>query len=273
MFLNFSKLKPNWSKIKSAMIKNIILVIWVTVAYLVTGFLFVQILSLIKKLSPEIIDLLSSNQIMFSTLITFAVWMLTFVMLVCVPRALIKRQKLSKLTKLVTVELKKLGFTGWLKWKEIGLAITGIILAMLLRVGLVMLIQNIFPDFNINQRQELGFSFSLQNSRFDLMTVFVLLVILVPVAEETAFRGYLFGKLRSHSNFFMSMLIVSVLFGLAHYNGGGWISVVVTFSLSVVMCLTREVSGSIYPSILMHMMNNGVAFVALLYLPMLSGLN
>ena len=94
--------------------------------------------------------------------------------------------------------------------------------------------------------------------------MFFTLVVLAPVAEELIFRGFMFDKIRARSGFLMTMLLVSLLFGLAHFIGGGWVAVVVTFSLSLVMCLTREVSGSIYPAMIIHALNNGLAFWAIL---------
>lgn len=281
MSLNFfktklAKLTPDWQKVKQAAIKNLILVLWLTGIYLAVNFLSSELLRLLQMISPSVIELIIANQIIFSTLLTLVVWGIVFVALMAMPKIMSKRRAdswLAKTAKTVAVEFDKLGYTDWPRWRDIGLAISGVILAMLLRVGLVMLVQSLFPSFDASQQQELGFSFSLQNSRLELITVFILLAVLVPVIEETVFRGYLFGKVRSHSGFLVTALVVSLLFGLAHFTGGGWVSVVVTFSLAIVMCLTREVSGSIYPSILMHMINNSIAFVALLYLPMLGGLS
>ena len=55
-------------------------------------------------------------------------------------------------------------------------------------------------------------------------------------------------------------LLVSVLFGLVHMQWNVGINV---FAMSVVMCALREITGTIYAGILLHMLKNGVAFYLL----------
>jgi membrane protease YdiL (CAAX protease family) len=54
-----------------------------------------------------------------------------------------------------------------------------------------------------------------------------------------------------------SSLLVSLLFGVVHLQ---WNVGVNVFALSIVLCSLREITGTIYAGILLHMLKNGVAF-------------
>ena len=92
------------------------------------------------------------------------------------------------------------------------------------------------------------------------MVAFVALVILAPVTEELIFRGFLYGKLRSRLSAIPAIILVSVLFGVLH---GQWNVGIIVGLMSVFMCLAREITGTIYAGILLHMIRNGVAFYVL----------
>ena len=83
--------------------------------------------------------------------------------------------------------------------------------------------------------------------------------------EEVIFRGWLYGKLRQKlsgktseiTGIIISILLVSLLFGIVHMQ---WNVGVNVFALSVVLCVLREITGTIYSGILVHMLKNGIAF-------------
>lgn len=267
MSLNFfkktasAKKSLNWR----AGVLNLQWVIWLTALYFAANYLVVGIVILQQKFLPKLV----MNQLVFAQTVTILVWATMVGLMVFLPklfsRLAQKNCQLSKLnTETLVIEPKKLGFSGWLKWSDIGLGVAGFVLGMVARVILLIAIKQLVPGFDLEQQQDLGFSFSLNNNRLELWLVFVMLVILAPLVEEFIFRGYLYGKIRQQSGFLLTMLIVSLLFGIGHYSGGGWVTVAATFSLSVAMCLTREVSGSLYPSVIIHMINNGIAFAVLL---------
>ena len=86
---------------------------------------------------------------------------------------------------------------------------------------------------------------------------FVCLVILAPFCEEVLFRGWLYGKLRFKMPAVPAILIVSLLFGVMH----GQLNVGVTvFAMSIGMCVMRELTGTIWGGVLLHMLKNALAF-------------
>lgn len=247
----------HWRRVGDNLLKNIGLMIYLTVVYFAVNLSWGVVVNVQQSFWP--VD--KRYALLYSQFLHLLVFSSVILALWVVPKLVFCKHQLAK-----SLEFKKsqLGLTGWLKWREIGLAVAGFVLAFVLRIVMLLMVKELFPGFNIEQKQDLGFSFSWQNSRLELMAVFFTLVVLAPVVEELIFRGFMFEKIRARSGFVMTTLLVSVLFGLAHFMGGGWVAVVVTFSLSVVMCLTREVSGSIYPAMIIHAMNNGLAFWAIL---------
>lgn len=158
-----------------------------------------------------------------------------------------------------------LGLKGLPTWTDIGLAPVGFIIATLLAAGLVAIF-NIFPWFDAEQAQEVGFSIYLTG--FEKIVAFLILVVVAPIAEELIFRGWLYGKLRpmlsekmsDRASMIISIFLVSLLFGIVHMQ---WNVGVNVFAMSIVLCGLREITGTIYAGILMHMIKNGVAFYLL----------
>jgi hypothetical protein len=97
-------------------------------------------------------------------------------------------------------------------------------------------------------------------------------VIIAPIAEEVLFRGYLLGKLKKSVPIWLAILITSLLFGAFHLVNSGnysWNLAIDTFALSIVLCSLRVLTGSIWASILLHMVKNGIAFYLFFISPLL----
>jgi membrane protease YdiL (CAAX protease family) len=89
----------------------------------------------------------------------------------------------------------------------------------------------------------------------------VLIAILAPIAEETCFRGMLFGGLRVGMPRLAAALVTGLIFGGLHATEG--ISVVPPLvAFGFILALLYEETGSIVPGILLHMLNNSVALIA-----------
>lgn len=130
----------------------------------------------------------------------------------------------------------------------------------------VTLISHFVPGLNINQQQQLGFTNVHGSSQ--LVLTFISLVVLPPFAEEIMVRGFLYSSLKKAMPTVGAVIVTSAIFASAHLPEGGaagplYIAALDTFILSLVLIYLREKTGSLWASITLHAMKNGIAFMAL----------
>ena len=100
------------------------------------------------------------------------------------------------------------------------------------------------------------------------------LVVLAPLAEEVAFRGLLYTRLRRGMPRLLAFFLASFLFGLMH---GQFVWMLYAFVLSLLLCAILDWFGSLWPGILLHMTFNAGQYVAapfleqIDFLPLLCG--
>jgi membrane protease YdiL (CAAX protease family) len=151
----------------------------------------------------------------------------------------------------------ELGLRGAPTWTDLLLAPIGLIVALLAAGALTALMMAIMPGIDWQQTQTVGYNRSMMYHAGNFILAFSCLVVLAPVCEEIIFRGWLYGKLRFRMPAIPAILITSVLFGVMH---GQWNVGVTVFAMSVVMCVLRELTGTIWSGVILHMLKNGVAF-------------
>lgn len=196
------------------------------------------------------------QQPVWTAVYSAAAYVLATILVILIPPRIAKKWGITR---------RGLGLFGMPTWTDVGLAPVGFIVSLILAAGLVALF-SLFPWFNASETQELGFSTLLIGG--DRVIAFITLVVVAPIAEEIIFRGWLYGKVREiltdkvneRAAIAIAILIVSILFGLVHFQ---WNVGVNVFALSIVLCGLREVTGTIYAGILTHMIKNGVAFYLL----------
>jgi len=87
--------------------------------------------------------------------------------------------------------------------------------------------------------------------------------VVAPVCEEFLFRGYIFTALRNWRGTFPAALITAVLFGGVHVGSAPVLDLVPLAALGFGLCLLYRFTGSLYPSIIAHSINNSIAFASL----------
>jgi uncharacterized protein len=130
----------------------------------------------------------------------------------------------------------------------------------------VVLVSQLVPGLDVDQKQDLGFD--NVSGRLELSLTFLCLVILAPLTEEILMRGLLYSSLRRVFSFLIAAIITSIIFGVAHLQGGVqgsviYIAAIDTFVLSMVLVYLREKTGAVWASTVLHALKNCVAFVAL----------
>ncbi len=155
------------------------------------------------------------------------------------------------------------------KWRDLGFALLGFGAYFLLYIAIIQILHALLPGLNLEQKQELGFSTAVSGSL--LWLVFISLVILPPLTEEIIMRGFLYTGLKSKLPKVSAAILTSVIFAAAHLQAGSgnsllWVAAIDTFILSLVLVYLREKTDSLWASIGVHMIKNGIAFTALFIL-------
>jgi len=229
---------------KKRAVRIILYLLWVLIGIII-GQLFIGIL-MYSALGSSF-----SDNPLWMTIYTAASYTITCFIVIFLP-ATYRNSKLS-------IVKKDLGLLGMLRWRDIGLAIVGFVAFYFLATLLTNVFSAIFPWFEANQAQNIGFT-NLIDPYARFLAV-ISLVLIVPVAEELLFRGWLYTKIRKHANLWITTLLVSALFALVH---GAWNVGIVVFAMSIIMCLLREFTGTIWSSIFIHILKNALALFILL---------
>ncbi len=150
--------------------------------------------------------------------------------------------------------------------RDVGYALAGYAVYFVSFIAISIITKMLLPSLNMNQEQELGFS--KETTGAALALVFASLVILPPITEEIVTRGFLYTGLRKKLPVVIATIITSMLFAAAHLQWGSgnallWIAALDTFVLSLILVYLREKTGSLWPSIAVHMFKNGMAFALL----------
>ena len=182
-----------------------------------------------------------------TTLFSIVSYLLAILILIWLPPRIFKN-KIKKSSR------ASLGLTGLPTWTDIGLAPIGYAASILIAMGLTAIF-NLIPWFNASEAQDLGYSPYMMGLERGL--AFTLLAIIAPIAEEIVFRGFLYGKLRIMVPKWLAILLASLIFGLVHLQ---WNVGITVFAMSIVTCTLREITGTIYAGMLVHIINNGIAF-------------
>jgi membrane protease YdiL (CAAX protease family) len=87
--------------------------------------------------------------------------------------------------------------------------------------------------------------------------LYVLACVYAPITEELLFRGMLFRHLSLRVQWFVSMLIVSLIFAAIHPQG--WTAIPILGAIALVLALIRYQRDSIVGSMTAHALNNFLA--------------
>jgi uncharacterized protein len=112
----------------------------------------------------------------------------------------------------------------------------------------------------IHQRDDLPKQLGAGNGALALAGVAILVTVIAPIAEEFFFRGYFFTALRSWKGVWPAAIITGVVFGAIHGSSApaGYLVPLALFGF--VLCLVYWRTGSLYPCMSLHALNNSLAF-------------
>ena len=216
--------------------------VWVFLSFAIAQLVVV---GLVQAAIQAGLELDAVDATILNTTLAAVIYSLTLLIAIGVPKAIRK----------YTTSRRELGLDRLPRWGDIGFAPVAYVGYLVTLTFVTAALINFVPGYDIQQTQEIGFD--ALNFRYEYILAFLTLVVIAPIAEEVLFRGYLYGKLRRAVPLWAAILVTSALFAAVH---GQWNVAVDTFILSVFMCGLREVTGSIWAGILLHMIKNGVAY-------------
>ena len=141
-------------------------------------------------------------------------------------------------------------------WPAVAWAGLGMLSFYLLVLLYTVIVQ---PDAEQSVAQDLG----ADQGTFGMIAAGFMVICLAPFAEEFFFRGFFYRALRSRWSVLGAAAIDGLLFGVIHYDFSGADALLILPPLGVlgfIFCLVYERTGSIYPTIAMHALNNAIAF-------------
>ena len=223
--------------------------LWTLVGFYAAQLLLVGVLWLLRQFG---VDFMAVNETVLNTVVAAAAYIVALGVVIGGPW-LLKKQRTTK---------EDIGLQRLPTWAELGLAPAGLIVYFITSALVIYLVSLFFTGFDAGQAQDVGFEQLVQ--RYEYMLAFITIVVIAPIAEEMLFRGYLYGKLKKYSPRWIAIIVTSALFGFAH---GQWNVAIDTFVLSVFLCLLRDLTGSLWPSIILHMLKNSIAYYFLFINP------
>src|SRR5215217_4956089 len=140
-------------------------------------------------------------------------------------------------------------------WPTVGWAALGLASFYALAAVYTAVVQ---PDAEQTVAQDLG----AEQGTFGMIAAGFMIVCVAPVAEEF-FRGFFYRALRSRYSVLVAALIDGLLFGAIHWDfssADGLLIVPPLAALGFMFCLVYERTGSLYPVIALHSLNNAIAY-------------
>jgi len=112
---------------------------------------------------------------------------------------------------------------------------------------------------SLDEEQTLPDELGIEGSTLNLALVIVLITMIAPLGEELFFRGYFFAALRNWKGWVPAAIITGVVFGAIHIGSAPIGFTVPLGFFGFGLCWLYQRTGSLYPCIALHALNNSVA--------------
>ena len=139
-------------------------------------------------------------------------------------------------------------------WRSIGLVIGGLVVFYLLSYAWFSALHSSGAEKNLVK--DLGGG----SGTLGILGALLVTCVVAPICEEFLFRGFIFRALRNWRGVWPAAAITGILFGLVHGLSAPAIDLLPLALLGFVLCLVYDWAGSLYPCIVLHVLNNAIAF-------------
>ena len=149
-----------------------------------------------------------------------------------------------------------LGRLGWRSFKPVALAqMLGVLFCFYVVIALY---SQLITQPN---QEDIASDLGLDRGVLLASIAVFLICVVAPIAEETFFRGFLYGGLRGRLSQIPAASASGLVFGLVHAPTG-LTTVIPLAVLGIGLALLYEWTGSIWPGIIAHAINNSLALAA-----------
>jgi uncharacterized protein len=144
-----------------------------------------------------------------------------------------------------------------LGWRRAALLIFGLL------VGFILFSAIWAAALNVSTKEKLLEQLGANEGTLLLLCSAALTCVVAPICEEFLFRGFIFTALRNWRGTWPAAIITGLIFGAVHAGSAPVVDLVPLAALGFGLCLLYRFSGSLYPCIAAHSLNNSLAFGAL----------
>jgi membrane protease YdiL (CAAX protease family) len=171
--------------------------------------------------------------------------------------------------------LADIGLSWPPRWRHVRIGLLGGVAVMLLgagcEAGARALAHEIMPAHafrmleNMTQMTDVsGMLAQLRASPAMAVNLFLGVAVLAPIGEEMFFRGFLHNCARRRLGAFWGTLLSATAFALAH---GGPLTMPAILPMGILLAVAYDMTGSLWVSMTMHGVNNGIMVLAILLFP------
>jgi uncharacterized protein len=219
-------------------IKDVLIVLVSISAFLLISYFTIQLLDLRSYFSNEKTNSLT---ILLIFLIQWVVILIPLIILTW------KKYKLK---------IKHFGFNKVGKWNTtkliIGAFLTYIFISLIINILIIYTGVKI-PGYQIQEKVIPLFG----DDTVSIVLAGIIIVGIAPFLEEIFFRGFLLRTIVNKYGILCGTVITALIFAIFHMQ---WASIIPIFIIGLIINSIVINSKSLYPSILFHMFNNGLAF-------------
>jgi uncharacterized protein len=138
-------------------------------------------------------------------------------------------------------------------WPAVGWAALGLFAFYLFAIVYTAAVN---PDVKQKVTQELG----ADQGTAGLIAAGLVVIVVAPLAEEFFFRGFFFTALRGWKGLWPAAILTGLVFGAIHLGSAEAVFLLPLAFFGFALCLLYHRTGSLYPCMALHCMNNSLAF-------------
>jgi CAAX protease family protein len=116
---------------------------------------------------------------------------------------------------------------------------------------------------NVNEKEKLLETLGANEGVALLILSAGLTCVMAPVCEELLFRGFIFRALGNWRGWFPAAILTGLIFGAVHVGSAPAVDLPPLAFLGFLLCVLYRTTGSLYPCIGVHALNNCIAFASL----------